>query len=359
MKTIFTTGLLAVLLSVSFNSFGQTCAATATNPNPTPGFGTALAVTISNGFTQNSGTVGTIPVSSTRTVTSPIYFYTAAQTTVYFKYNLVTDGNKSTTVTSYSIKINLDGGSVLTCNSGTVSLNVPSGSAGTDYYFSISGVSLPQNKNFAIALTLTVASSNGTTNNVLLSAFQSNANLAPAGAVLPVKFSGINIKSDGGNAKLTWNVATELNVSAYEVQRSSDASNFSTVGSLPASGKASYSFMDTKTPAGKVFYRVKSIDLDGLYCYSPVVELNTGSGAVVLKVFPLPAQNQVTIQHPAATNITKLSLNAEDGRIIRLMVPPQGAVQTTLDLSALKPGLYLLRLDDGLGNSETIKIVKQ
>lgn len=361
MKTIFTKGILAALfVAVSFNIFGQTCSVSTTNPSPSPGFGTTLAVTTANGFSQSSGTVGTVPVNATTTVTSPIYFYTTAQSAVYFKYHMITDGNKTAPVNSYSIKINIDGGSTKICSGGAISTAVPAaGSGGADYFFSISGISIPQNKNFDIALTLTIGNATGTTNNILLSAFQSNANLAPAGATLPVKFSGINVSSDANGAKLTWNVATELNVSTYEVQRSSDGINFKSIGNVAASGKSSYSFVDTKTLSGKVFYRVKSIDIDDLYLYSPVVTLNAGNGSIVLKAFPLPAQNQITLQHPSANNTTKITLNTEDGRMVKSIVPSSGAVQTTIDLSTLKLGLYLLRFDDGTGNIETLKIIKQ
>jgi hypothetical protein len=39
--------------------------------------------------------------------------------------------------------------------------------------------------------------------------------------------------------------------------------------------------------------------------------------------------------------------------------PQTGATQTDVDMSSLQAGLYLLKWNDGHGNVQTIKLVKQ
>lgn len=117
--------------------------------------------------------------------------------------------------------------------------------------------------------------------------------------------------------------------------------------------------MDAQFSASRVFYRIKSVDLDGKYSYSPVVSLNAGNASIVLKAFPMPAQNQITLQHPAATATTRITLNTEDGRMVKSILPSNGTLQTMIDLSSVKSGLYLVRFENGNGEVETMKIIKQ
>jgi hypothetical protein len=41
------------------------------------------------------------------------------------------------------------------------------------------------------------------------------------------------------------------------------------------------------------------------------------------------------------------------------MVPNSGSQQTLVDLSTAKPGLYLVRFENGTGGAETLKVIKQ
>jgi hypothetical protein len=48
-----------------------------------------------------------------------------------------------------------------------------------------------------------------------------------------------------------------------------------------------------------------------------------------------------------------------DGRTVRTIQPASGASHTPIDLSNVMPGIYLVRLEDGEGNVESVKLVKQ
>jgi hypothetical protein len=315
-------------------------------------------VTTANGFSQNTGTVGTIPLNSTRIVTSPVYSYAGDQTAVYLKYHLTADGNKPTAITGYSITITLDGGAVQTCTSGAVNLPV-SDAAGTDYYFSISGITIPANTYFKTALSLTIGSATGSTNNVLLSAFQINGTLAPAGTVLPVKFSAFEAKSLSNGVALNWSVGSEANVNGYTIEKSNDGRSFSKIGFVAADGNNSYSFVDAQGAGAISYYRIRSVDNDGKINFSSIVIMKGGKAAIVLKAFPSPFINKLSVQHGTATAGSLISIAAEDGRILKSVIPALGTQQTDIDLTTAKAGLYLVRYKNGNGQVETLKILKQ
>jgi hypothetical protein len=178
-----------------------------------------------------------------------------------------------------------------------------------------------------------------------------------ANSSLPVKFAGFSAKKTVSGVSLTWNVGSEENVNGYEVQKSSDGKNFTKIGFVAASNASSYSYTDVK-PGDVVYYRIKSVDNDGKYAYSTVVSVKGQQSTVVLRAFPVPTQNQLTIQHSTASNNSKIEIVAADGRMVKSVSIASGAQQTNIDISTAKPGIYVIRFVDNT-NTETIKIVKQ
>ncbi|HEY0355812.1 MAG TPA: T9SS type A sorting domain-containing protein [Flavisolibacter sp.] len=174
--------------------------------------------------------------------------------------------------------------------------------------------------------------------------------------VLPVNFTGIDIFKQENGVKLVWKVGQEENVSRYEVEESRDGKQFSRSGEVVASGLDQYSFADG-TPSS--YYRVKSIDMDGSYKYSMVARYGEARSGIVLRAFPVPAQNELTLQHPTAENSGKILLHAMDGSRVRTIPARTGTQQTTLDLSMLRPGSYFIRYQNGNENSEALVFTKQ
>lgn len=68
-----------------------------------------------------------------------------------------------------------------------------------------------------------------------------------------------------------------------------------------------------------------------------------------LKVFPNPANNMVNIQINTTENVVVDVLNVE-GRIVRSLQTGSGQSTTTLPVSDLAPGLYMLRFSNGTAN---------
>jgi hypothetical protein len=180
-----------------------------------------------------------------------------------------------------------------------------------------------------------------------------------AGIILPVNFVKFHAKKVASGTQLNWDVAEEINVSKYEVQKGNNGADFKTIGYVIAGDVTSYAFTDANTSQGVSFYRIRSVDLDGKFKFSTVISFANGRSAALLRAFPLPAQNQVTLQHGAIDGKAQISLASEDGRTVRRLVPAVGSMQTAIDLTGLKAGLYLLRLENSNGEIETLKLLKQ
>lgn len=178
--------------------------------------------------------------------------------------------------------------------------------------------------------------------------------------LLPVTFMGITAKKEISNTIVRWDVADEIDVRGYEVEKSLDGRTFTKVGFVSANGKPAYSFSDNQPAEGAVYYRVKNVDIDGRFKYSSIVKLNgKNASSIVVKAFPIPARNTLTVQHDKLGAGGSITLATADGRTVKQITPAPTAIQTNLDLAGQTPGVYIVKITDQNGNNETIKIVKQ
>lgn len=127
----------------------------------------------------------------------------------------------------------------------------------------------------------TVTNTVTTTNVTLIGVFT----LAKAAAPLPIElieFKGYIINS---NVLLDWRTATEINCERFDVQRSIDGVTFNTIGFLRGSGNSStekkYTYVD-KQPLSSAYYRVKQIDYDGKYTYTPSIYLSPEINEIII-----------------------------------------------------------------------------
>ncbi len=79
-------------------------------------------------------------------------------------------------------------------------------------------------------------------------------------AILPVKLTGFKAVKDKSNVVLNWSVAQEINIEDYQIQRSVDGVNFTTIQSVKARNhsavQTSYTYTDNKPLNGVNYYRL-------------------------------------------------------------------------------------------------------
>lgn len=357
MKQICTQIAFFCLLIIGQNTYAQNSVTVSTiNPNPSPAFGTTDSVNAANGFTSNStGTFYNFPKNKTTTIVSPSYYYATPQSTISFFYNMSVATSGSTS-TAPVVSIITATGDTATATANVVTI---AGVAGINYYFTFNlATPLSSNTNFKISLTMSVAN-----NDKAVSAYTLTTNalrgIAPAQSPipLPVKFVSFYAKKINSGVSLVWNIAEEMNVHGYEVQKSLDGANFAAIGFVTANNSSSYNFSDSKS-IETAYYRIKSIDNDGKYIYSIIVNVKGQESSIVLKAFPMPVQNQLTIQHDAAGSNCKIELITVDGRLIKSLSVATGVQQSSIDLSSAKAGVYVVRFVND-AKVETLKVIKQ
>lgn len=184
---------------------------------------------------------------------------------------------------------------------------------------------------------------------------------------LPVSFGQFSaIKKSETEALLNWETLSEYNADYFDIERSVDAIDFVWIGKTRANGnsnaKTTYQFTDSKVLAGNNYYRLKQVDKNGVFRYTPARLVRFGNliaGAV--KLFPNPATAIVNIQLPAHWLGSPATINLVNNNGQVVMHWRQATLQQAMqpwNISTLPPGIYLVHLLGG-GEQFTQKLVIQ
>ncbi|HLZ87660.1 MAG TPA: kelch repeat-containing protein [Puia sp.] len=168
-----------------------------------------------------------------------------------------------------------------------------------------------------------------------------------------VSLEGINRSNEN---LISWQTIGEENTARFEVERSTDGTDFSALGSVSAIGfgNNSYSFTDAQLPESKVYYRLRIEDSNGAFSYSRVIVLPGGTQNSKFTVYPNPAKNSITLNIADFSLLnTTVKLFDAGGRLVGAFRISGG--QQYIDLSRIPRGIFLLQLTNG----ETVKIVKE
>lgn len=185
----------------------------------------------------------------------------------------------------------------------------------------------------------------------------------PAENTLPVTWLRFTAeKNTNTSVLLKWSTASEINNRQFDVQRSSDGRNFTTLGSVPAGNNPNavqnYSYTEFKTINGNNFYRLKQVDLDGKFKYSAVVKINM-TGAL-WALFPNPATSKTSVQIRSQLKNVSFTLFDNYGKIVYYRSLPNVSAGEFKDipLTSLAKGIYMLKIESDKG-SKTEKIMVQ
>ncbi|CAG5015930.1 hypothetical protein DYBT9275_05444 [Dyadobacter sp. CECT 9275] len=177
-----------------------------------------------------------------------------------------------------------------------------------------------------------------------------------------VQFSG---KSTGNNQNtLTWLTADEQNFKHFEIQRSSDARSFESIGSVTAtsatgSALKAYQFVDSHT-AGMNYYRLKMVDLDGSYQFSKIISvLNSVENNVVGSFYPNPSSGKVFVDvYADAAETWQIRVLDTNGKVIGTESRNLQKGMNKLELPPLAEGMNIVQFQNRK-SSISRKLIRQ
>ena len=109
---------------------------------------------------------------------------------------------------------------------------------------------------------------------------------------LPVTFTSVKAYRQDKNINVEWRVENEMNMKQYEVEKSTNGTQFTTLAVVPATANgrpsAIYVTIDVNPVEGYNYYRIKSVDINGKTAYTNVVKVLMGSLKHDITINPNP-----------------------------------------------------------------------
>jgi hypothetical protein len=182
---------------------------------------------------------------------------------------------------------------------------------------------------------------------------------------LPVELVSFTVTADRDRAQLQWTTASESNNFGFYIERGAPSpgvnrqqrTSWQDVGFVAGHGNSStpqaYSFVDASLSPGKYYYRLRQVDRDGSFAYSPEREVS----------LLLPSQLALTPAYPNPLGTKALLGGGSPEIVIRYQLPNPEPVAVSLRLfnvlgqqvrqlvNAMQPGgFYEARWDGRLEN---------
>lgn len=189
-----------------------------------------------------------------------------------------------------------------------------------------------------------------------------NAGAPESAKVLPVDlilFATDNIEDQ--SVLLNWKTAAEKNTNLFEVQHSMDGIKFETINSIPSKGNlgGNYTYIHQNISVGFNFYRLKIVDFDNSFYYSPIRVERIKNIDEIFQFYPIPTQNNelFTVEWYPTDGREKVRMNLMNitGSHCASYVINNGI--NHFNFSDLKAGVYYISIEDYNFNRTVKKIV--
>lgn len=175
--------------------------------------------------------------------------------------------------------------------------------------------------------------------------------------IVPVELTSFTATPIGNKVSLNWSTATEINNWGFEIERSSDKTEWARVGYKEGMGTTSqpqnYSFVDdiTGINSNTVYYRLKQIDFDGRYTYYGEIEVTNmfaPDNFVLEQNYPNPfnPSTKISFGIPERSNLMLKVFNllGEEVAVLAKGIYEAGTYSFDFDASNLPSGIYVYAL---------------
>lgn len=168
-------------------------------------------------------------------------------------------------------------------------------------------------------------------------------------STLPLTLTSFKATTQTDGINLNWSTASESNTDKFIVERLAADGSALTVATIKAAGNSTktlhYAAIDKSAISGKTnYYRLKMLDQDGSFTYSKVIDVKYGITATsLLSTYPNPVSNTLTINlGETSSDFSMLYVVNSKGVVVKKIDVPAKTSQLTLDVSALKTGMYMI-----------------
>lgn len=177
---------------------------------------------------------------------------------------------------------------------------------------------------------------------------------------LPVELLFFSATPENGErVRLAWETASQRNLNRFEVERSGNGNSYgmlARVEGIPNTNyPQQYETYDTDPLPGLSYYRLKSVDNDGSFEYSPAVAVRLdGESTVVIAPNPVQAGGNIRVLS-SSTQPLQLTLFNGVGQRVRVVTVSGSA---NIDLTGLAAGVYQYTIGLPTGDANVLQTGK-
>ncbi|MFZ1527580.1 MAG: T9SS type A sorting domain-containing protein [Ferruginibacter sp.] len=169
-------------------------------------------------------------------------------------------------------------------------------------------------------------------------------------STVPVVLSSWTAEKKGNQVLCSWVTEQELNASHFIVERSTDWNNFTSIGTIAASGGTmgkQYSLPDRFPAKGYNYYRLMMVDNDGRKQQSTTVVINFDGTVSPIALYPNPVKNilYATVDLASEEKLTVSVLDMSGKKVLQLtqVVVPRTAI--AVNVSKLPKAVYTILVE--------------
>jgi type IX secretion system substrate protein len=202
-------------------------------------------------------------------------------------------------------------------------------------------------------------STNWTSSNGAVSQPTEGCDLLP----LPIHLSSFTAKPmDTKTVSLDWSTANEENNEYFSIEHSTNGRDFIAIdqveGALNSSETQYYNYQHKDAARGMNYYRLRQVDTDGVFSFSPIAAV-TISSDVAVEVRPTLAKTSVLVLiNEGLEKEATIEVYNVLGRLVISQVLERGATQTDVDINKLQKGHYFIKVVNG-PKTQVSRFIKQ
>jgi hypothetical protein len=197
-----------------------------------------------------------------------------------------------------------------------------------------------------------------TTNDAVALGLDSVKVVANFARSLPLNLSNFKVAQRTNAVDLSWTAFNEANMVRHDIERSSNGSSFTSIGSVAAQNNRtsySYNYLDATPTQGNNYYRLRSVSNTGDVTYSNILRINLGAGKTDLSILSNPVigkainlqlsnfdrgQYAINIYNNLGQKVSMQSTNLSGGSSTEIVNLPSGITR----------GNYFLQVTNGSTN---------
>jgi hypothetical protein len=167
--------------------------------------------------------------------------------------------------------------------------------------------------------------------------------------VLATKFVSAKAIAKNNDIEVEWKVADDKGHEIYEVQRSTDGNNFTTVARVNSNATGEYKWLDESVTSNTTYYRIRVINQGGAIIFSKTMTVKLVGDKPSVRIFPVPVTGyRMNLEiNDAQKGSYQLRITNSQGQILMIRhIEHTGgklAHQINLDRS-LNPGVYFAKI---------------